>query len=398
MSRNNRDFTFPLLILMCLGHFCVDFMLGIWPVFKTMVGLDLAVAGLIAASCVIFSEGLQAYFGGLSDRGFQRRLLFIGISLSASATFFSYTESYAAFLIFFFGTCLGSSAFHPTAASIISSLQGKNPSTFMGIFTASGMLGLGVSQLIFAWTHQALGGHTPVLAIPSLVLATFTFFYIKGKMAPSKSAGPTHSFALFIRFLKIKGLRALYLSMLGNQIVLWSMVFLLPDFLKERGFAPWIALGGGHLFLMIGATLGPPLFGYLADRISTRSVIILSSLCTPLFFYLLLLPFQISEELLFSLLFLLGAVLGSVPPLIWAWGGRLVPQHRGVISAFLMGFVWIVSESLGLGLSGVIASLFSEAQAMSALACMGCIQLLCCFANFQIPKNSEKQKYLEIIV
>lgn len=398
MRRNNREFTFPLLLLLCLGHFAVDFMLGIWPVFKTMVGLDLAVAGLIAASCTVFAEGLQAYFGGLSDRGYQRRLLLLGISLASAATFYSYAASYAAFFLFFLATCLGSSAFHPTAASILSSFEGKNPSTLMGLFTASGMMGLGVSQIVFTWTHRTLGGHTPVLALPSLVLAIVTFIYLKGKMGQSKGRATTHSLSLFMRFLKIKGLRALYLSMLGNQIVLWSLVFLLPDFLKERQYAPWIQLGGGHLIMMVGATAGPPLFGYLADRLSTRIVIILSSFLTPLFFYLLLLPYQASEGLLFSLLFMLGATLGSVPPLIWAWGGRLVPQHRGVISAFLMGFVWIVSEAMGLGMSGVVASLFSEAPAMSALGCMGSIQLLCCFANFQIPKNSEKSIYQEIVV
>lgn len=399
MSKKPAQTVIPLLVLVCLGHFAVDFSLGIWPVYKTMAGLDFAIAGMIAASSVVLAEGLQAYFGGLSDKGYQRELLLLGIALSTLATCFSYAHSAFFFLFLFLGTCLGSSAFHPTAASILSGFEGKNASTIMGIFTAAGMMGLGVSQMIFAWTYATFDGHTSVLAIPSLVLAITVFFYFKGKTAPSKEAtSGHHSFALYFRFMKVKGLRALYFSMLGNQIVLWSLVFLLPDFLKERGFASWIVLGGGHLCLMVGATIGPPLFGYLADKISTRQVIILGSILTPVLFYMLLLPVQLTEGLLFSLLFSLGAILGSVPPLIWAWGGRLVPQHRGVISAFLMGFVWIVSEGLGLGLSGYLASLFTENPAATALACMGSMQLLCSFANLQIPRSSEEQMYHEIIV
>lgn len=138
---------------------------------------------------------------------------------------------------------------------------------------------------------------------------------------------------------------------------------------------------------MAGATIGPPLCGYLADRLSTRQVIVFSSLFTLLFFYLLLLPYTLSFELLFTLLFCLGSMMGSVPPLVWALGAEMVPQHRGVISAFLMGFVWIFSESIGLGFSGYFTTLFSENPVTYALACMGTVQLASCFANRQLPKT-----------
>ncbi|MCE5293643.1 MAG: hypothetical protein LLF94_03390, partial [Chlamydiales bacterium] len=194
-------------------------------------------------------------------------------------------------------------------------------------------------------------------------------------------------FSLYMKFLKVKELRAMYISMLGNQIVLWSLVFLLPDFLQERGYMPWVVFGGGHLFLMIGATIGPLFFGYIADRASSRMVILSTSLLTLISFYVLLMPYALPVEALFILLFMLGSMLGSVPPLIWALAGQMVPQHRGVISAFLMGFVWIFSESLGLGLSGYIATLFTENPATSALALMGSVQVISCFANKQLPKS-----------
>lgn len=375
--------TTSLILFVCLGHFFVDFMLGIWPVFKTMAGLDLAVAGLLAGSCVMVGEGLQAYFGSLSDRGYQRLMLVVGVVAATGAAFLSYFTSYLSFFLLFMCTCLGSAAFHPTAASVLSSLPITNRSSVMGCFTAFGMIGLGISQLVFSHTYDC----SNMLALPSVLLAVCLFFFLRGRLGPVAGKERKGTFSLYKKFLKIKELRALYLSMLGNQIILWSLVFLLPDFLQERGYDSWIVFGGGHFFLMAGATIGPPLCGYLADRLSTRQVIVFSSLFTLLFFYLLLLPYTLSFELLFTLLFCLGSMMGSVPPLVWALGAEMVPQHRGVISAFLMGFVWIFSESIGLGFSGYFTTLFSENPVTYALACMGTVQLASCFANRQLPKT-----------
>lgn len=365
----------------------VDFMLGIWPVFKTMSGLDLAMAGLLAAGCVVIGEGLQGYFGALSDRGYQRILLLCGISAATATCFLSYSTSYGVYFLLFLCTCLGSSAFHPTAASILGSLKLENRSTVMGLFTASGMMGLGISQILFSWTHATNNGSTAILALHSFFLALCAFWFFKGKTESQNTNKKGNTFSLYMQFLKVKELRALYLSLLGNQIVLWSLVFLLPDFLQEKGYEPWIVFGGGHLVLMLGATIGPLFFGYLADKVSTRQVIIATSLLTLACFYLLLMTETLSVQLLFGLLFTLGSMLGSVSPLIWALGGQMVPQHRGAISAFLMGFVWIFSESLGLGLSGYVATLFTDAQATYALASMGAVQCISCFANTQLPKN-----------
>lgn len=389
-TKNITDYSLRLLVFICLGHFCVDFMLGIWPVFKTMAGLDIAMAGLLAGSCVVFGEGLQCFFGSLSDRGYERALLFWGIIISGCAALFSYSDSYVAFLLLFLGTCLGSAAFHPTAASLLASLEGSKRSTVMGFFTASGMMGLGISQMLFSWTYESFDGSTAILCLPSILLSVAIVAIFRGNPEPRLAKEKKESLHLFMRFLKVKALRALYFSMLGNQIVLWSLVFLLPDFLKERAYPSWIVYGAGHLALMLGATVGPPILGHFADKSSSRQVIVFASFMTLFLFYLFLLPIEITNNLLFCALFFLGVMMGSVPPLIWALGGQLVPQHRGTISAFLMGFVWIFSEGIGLGLSGYFASLFTTDCAAWALALMGSIQVLSFAASMQIPKNTEE--------
>src|SRR5262245_61254312 len=78
----------------CLGHFCVDFMIGVWPVFKTMMQLDLAKAGLLASLCALIGETFQSVSGTLSDRGYQKMLIMCGVALAAVSALFSYTSSY----------------------------------------------------------------------------------------------------------------------------------------------------------------------------------------------------------------------------------------------------------------------------------------------------------------
>nr|MBA2728798.1 hypothetical protein [Parachlamydiaceae bacterium] len=74
ITRRNQYLT---LAALWVGHFSVDFMLGIWSVYKTIAGLDLALCGLIVGLCAFIGEGLQAYFGTLSDRGYRTQLIVI---------------------------------------------------------------------------------------------------------------------------------------------------------------------------------------------------------------------------------------------------------------------------------------------------------------------------------
>ncbi|MBS0654581.1 MAG: MFS transporter [Verrucomicrobia bacterium] len=367
-------------------------MIGIWPVFKTLAGLDLASAGLLAASCVLIGEALQGLFGSLGDRGYHKYLLMVGVALTTSSAIFGHCSSYTAFFFLFLATCIGSAAFHPTASSILGQISSERGGSIMGFFTAAGMLGIGVSQMLFSWIYTAFDGSTAILAVPSLVLVLFVYLFLH--VQPKREENSEHHglfpFALFLQFLKIKILRLLYFIMVGNQIVIWTLAFLLPDFLLTRGYPSWIVYGGGHLFLMAGAAICPPIIGYLADRNSVRGVIATLSLGTTIFLYVLLASGIWHPAVLFPLLFALGGSLNSVSPLVWSLGNQLVPKNRGMVSAFLMGFVWLISESIGLGLGGVLASSFGEDGPAQALACMGVSLLLTFILARKLPKTIDK--------
>ena len=389
VSSSAKSLFFAVLFYACAGHFAIDFALGIWPVFKTMAHLDVAFAGIIAGISVIIGEGMQGYFGSLADKGYQKQMLVLGIFLGVFATLYSYFDSYLPLAILFLGTCLGSSAFHPTAASMLGSLSHKNKSIVMAIFTTSGMLGMGVSQLIFSWTHTVLDGQTAILGIPFLILALFVF-KSRYKQPPVKTEQHHFSIQFIKKFFSKAPLKSLYFCMLANQTVLWSLVFLLPDFLQAREYDGYIIYGGGHLFLMLGAAVAPPILGFVADKNSARTVIIALMAMTFVSFYALLVLVVLPDVLLFSLLFFLGACLGSIPPLCWSLGSVFVPSARGLVSAFLMGFVWIVSEGCGILTSGVLSSLFTDDAPAKALSIMGAILILGMYYSLKLPSDESQ--------
>lgn len=379
--------TIRILFFCCLGHFAVDFMVGIWPVYKTIARVDLLIAGIIAGSSAFLSEGFQFLFGHLADRGFQRILLAISLILASLSTLFPCVESTWSFYFLYLGTCLGSASFHPTASSLLGGLPLTNKHAIMGLFSAFGMCGLGISHMLFSWANITFQGGTYLLAIPVIILSFLALLSIRGEITTRQNE---HSFSLkpIIRCFQNTTLRALFIALVGNQMVFWSLVFLLPDFLLSRGFDPWIVFGGGHLSLMAGAALAPPLFGYIADKTSTKLVLGTISAAALAIFYFLLIPQETTPVALLIHLFLLGAFLASFSPIVWSIGNQLEPNNRGTVSAFLMGFVWMISESIGVGASGVLAGFFETDGPVKSLACMGLASLITLFYVFMVPKSS----------
>ena len=99
------------LLLLWIGHFLVDFMIGVFSVYKTMVGLDLAMAGMIAFLGALIGEGSQALFGSLSDRGRRGPLVALGLVLTCGSVMMAYTQNYLFIFPLILLTYLGSASF-----------------------------------------------------------------------------------------------------------------------------------------------------------------------------------------------------------------------------------------------------------------------------------------------
>lgn len=381
-----------------LAHFFIDVMIGFWPVYKTIAGLDLAIAGLISAACALFGEGMQVIFGPLCDRGYRKHLVFLGLGAAVASTFLAYTTDYGFLFLLFLITCFGSGAFHPAAISWVGSLTANRKGVFITFFAMGGAVGMACSQLIFSTIFFDLYGHTIILAFPVIALALF--FALKELKAPPQVEivkDKPSSVAIFKSFFKRQDLRMLYFSQICSQTLLWSFLFLLPDILTSRGYNTWVSLGGGHMLFVFGGALMMVPAGSLADRFSSRTVLLVSMALSAILTYIFVFNPTLPAGMVLTLLFLIGAALGAINPVAIAFGTRLAPHHPGMISAFLMGLVWCVSEGLGQAGGGILTKFFTEDAAAKALAVLGLFYFIGIAVMLRLPKAIPTPQQHEII-
>lgn len=386
---------FLILALLWIGHFSVDFMLGIWSVYKTVSAIDLGIAGLMAATCALAGEGGQIIFGALADRGGRKRLIAIGILLTGASAFLSSTESYFFSFFLLLLTCIGSGAFHPSAVSLVGSLTSTRKSLYISIFASGGSLGMALSQTVFFQIHRELQGNTILLFLPHLFLVILLFlcgYMQKEKVISEGSKRAGFALSLFGQYFKNRALRMLYIVQVCNQTICWATIFLLPDVLSSRGYDEKISFGGGHMAFILGGALAMIPSGYLADHLSERKIILIATgLGVCFYFAFLSLPFLPNVELLI-LLFLTGASLGIVQPIAVALGNELGKENPGLVSAFTMGMVWCVSETIGLGSSGFLTKIFSDDAPAKALMLLGALFPFLFYAAKELTSEPSLEK------
>ena len=386
------------MIIIWFTHFFVDMLIGFLAVYKTMAYLDLAIAGLIAGFCPFIGEGMQYFFGYFGDKGFRKICLLFGLMATVANAFLGYTHSYLLLFILYFLTCIGSGAFHPTACAIVSSLTEKKKGLYITFFASGGALGLGFSQIIFSSWYYYSQRTIALLAIPSiLMILLLLFFNLAGyNTTPKKNTGK-FSFLTIKKLFSFPELRILYIAQVCNQAVFWAVVFLLPDVLSSKGYEPWLSFGFGHLMYILGGALMMIPGGYLSEKFSARSVLLFSTIAGIIFFYLFLLSPVLSTPLLSAFLLIVGAALGVANPVSIAFGNRLMPKHPGMVSAFLMGMVWCISEFIGPGLGGFFTTFFVEDAPTKALAMIGSLFIISLRFIIMLPKGESKEIDLEYV-
>lgn len=382
------------LIFLSLAHFLVDFMIGIWAIYKTLAHLDLFMAGIISGAGAFLGEGMQIFFGPLSDKGWRKQLICAGVLIAASSLFLGYFTNYWMFLILYVATCLGSGAFHPSAVSLAGALTSHRKAFMITIFAAGGAFGLACSQMVFTYLHTWFNDSIGLLMIPTILLTLGLIFFGLKDSQYFTPLYPSHNInlkALFAMF-KQRNLRLLYIAQVSNQTIFWATIFFLPDTLMCKGYDTWLCYGGGHLFFILGGAFMMIPSGYLSDRFSPKFILVFATFGAMVAFYMFLL-FPVMNNLLFiSLIFTLGAFLSTINPVIIAYGNILVPESPGMVSAFLMGMAWCISEGIGQSGGGFIANFFEEHAPVYALCILGIFYAVGIFATLLLP-NAKKEVF-----
>ncbi|MRR14904.1 MAG: MFS transporter [Deltaproteobacteria bacterium] len=345
-------------VAVVVAHIMVDFMgMSVWPVYKTLAGLDVAKAGWIATVIAMSGTALQPLFGSIADRFGPRRVILAGALLTSLAmllgpladyqallnrwlpTLFGFSGFYLAVFVILAAGRLGQDMFHPAGAGLAGGFSARRGAMFLAIFIAVGSIGFGASQIVFRTAYNHLGHHTEILLIPMAVL--WGFVWIKCRPEEALSARRVSVIAS-LRSLRpvARQILALFLILAISSGVLSGLFFLMPEFAHEKGYPAWIGQGGAFGLIVLGSTLFMVPMGHLADRIGRRRTLIAMTILSVVSYHALI-RLTLPVPVFVGLCILGGAFLGTVNPLGVAFGQRIAPRENvSIVSAILMGWAW----------------------------------------------------------
>jgi len=356
------------LLILCFTHFIVDFFTGIWPIYKTICGIDIAKAGLVAGMSGFIGESLQIVFGYFSDKGLRKYILLFGLLISSSILWVTYAEGLIAYFLILLFLNIGSGSFHPAAVGYAGSLTVSHKAKSILLFAAAGLSGLACSQLVFTKLISARKTYSLFLLLPALAIGIWVLCH----SFPQENTSKTFSLRQLLSHFKEnkKTLVLLYFAQLFSYALSLSIVFLLPDILAIKTTHSWLKMGGGHFCFILGAALSLPFIGHLCDKLGQKIMILYALSSSLLLFYLLTFTPYLGAVEGTLLLFFLGASLVSVNSMIVSWGHKVAPGSPSSISALLMGLAWCFSY-LGPIISGALYKNFSSRPEIYTLSTLG---------------------------
>jgi len=392
-------------VAVVIAHVMVDFMgMSVWPVYKTLAGLDVATAGWIATVIAMSGTALQPLFGSIADRFGPRRVILLGALLTSFAMFlgpladyqealdralptaFGLSGFYLVVFIILAAGRLGQDMFHPAGAGLAGSFSARRGTMFLAVFIAVGSIGFGLSQIGFRTAYAYFGHHTEVLLIPAAILWIVVFVNCR----PMEALNSRRiSVIASLRALRpVAGpILALFVILAISSGVMSGLFFLMPEFASEKGYPAWLGQGGAFGLIIFGATIFMVPMGHLADRIGRRRTLIAMTILSVVSYHAIVrltLPVPV-----FMLLCIAGgAFLGTVNPLGVAAGQRIAPRENvSIVSAILMGWAWC--------LGGTVPSIAGELykylgnNAAQTLMLIGLANVVMVFAAFLLPKVTD---------
>ena len=392
-------------VAVAVAHIMVDFMgMSVWPVYKTLAGLDVAKAGWIATIIAMSSTALQPLFGSIADRFGPRRVILLGALLTSFALLLGPLADYQAtldsglpalfglsgfylvvFVILAAGR-LGQDMFHPAGAGLAGSFSARRGSMFLALFIAVGSIGFGLSQIGFRTAYNNLGHHTEILFLPAAIL--WAFVWLRCRPAEVLHSKKISFIASFQALRPVAGpILSLFLILAISSGVLSGLFFLMPEFAHEKGYPAWIGQGGAFGLIIFGATLFMVPMGHLADRIGRRRTLIAMTILSVVSYHALVrLTLPVPAFMLLCIVG--GAFLGTVNPLGVAFGQRIAPRENvSIVSAILMGWAWC----LGGTVPSIVGELYHRLgnNASQALMLLGFANVVMVLLGFLLPKVAD---------
>jgi FSR family fosmidomycin resistance protein-like MFS transporter len=355
------------LFLIALGHLsielCSQFLPVLYPVLIATLGLGYAQVGVIALVAGVGTSLAQPLFGYLSDLWGPHWFSALGIAwVGLIMGLVGWAGSYALTVLVVGLGVLGSAAFHPAGASIVSTAAGSRRGTATSVFSVGGSVGTALSPLWMAFGLERWGLRGTLVLAPVALLVSAVLYHVVGRGARSlreesqrpRSASPRERFP-------------------GMALIIVSVMFLAWFQHTFRSYLPiWIEgqadtlLGAGKMLsvYLAAAGVGSLSGGVLSDRIGRWQLL---ALCLGLLGPAQLLFLSASGPLQVLLIATIGLLTGATFPAGIVMAQEALPNAVGIASGLVMGLGWLPG-GLGASLTGLIADRYSLATGLRLLA------------------------------
>ncbi|HEX7485564.1 MAG TPA: MFS transporter [Vicinamibacterales bacterium] len=339
------------------------------PLFILRLGLSLTAAGTIAAAIQIAGSIAQLVFGPLADRWRPKVLAVAGpivaVSVMSLAGLATSPLMLGAILVV---GCLGSAAFHPTAAAIVNRVGGARRGTAMSVHVTGGAMGNAIAPMLFAPYAQYFGlSWTPLLAIPALVLLVGIL-----RRIPDVRLSHGHVPSGFSALRPYaRPLALLWAAVVLRTVVALGYSTFLPVLMTKRGMSvteAGLAVGAYLVAGSFGGLAGGP----FADRFGPRRVIAATlALSVPL----LLAALVLTGPAALVALTAGGFFLGSTLPANITYAHAIAPVATGTVSSLMLGVAWGVG-GLAVPLVGMAGDSVGLQPALLSLAVLPAVAAL----------------------
>lgn len=335
------------------GHFLVEwyaaFLPPLVPIFRTRLGFSLGAAAALGASLPIVSGLVQTIFGLLCDRMRHANVLVVTSSILAavSLALLPFAHSFGWLLLIFTAIALSLAMFHPQGAAGTSQLSSTNKGRFMSVFNFGGSMGSFVGSLTVIPLLGLL--HLErfwILAIPGIALASFQVFALPRQEDPEVAAKNGNG-SRMSDSPAFKGYLMLVANAMLTAMIFNGVTILLPLLFQELGFQP----GKAGIYLAIGSLVGAVanvIGAELSDHIGRRTINITGATGTAVTLLMFVLTGSTSIVWFAAMSFFCCFTLSS--NIVFAH--ELVTNHRGLVSASIMGLSW--------GVGGVVVILLGQ--------------------------------------
>jgi len=329
------------------GHFLVEwyaaFLAPLVPVFRTRLGFSLAAAAALGASVPIVSGLVQTIFGLLSDCMRHANALVVASSILAavSLALLPFAHSFGWLLLIFTAIALSLAMFHPQAAAGTSQLSSTNKGRFMSVFNFGGSMGSFVGSLTVIPLLGLL--HLErfwILAIPGIALALFQVFALPRQEDPMASARNGNR-GRMTDSPAFKGYLMLVANSTLSAMIYNGVTILLPLLFQELGFLP----GKAGVYLAVGSLVGAianVIGAELSDHIGRRTINLIGATGVAVTLLMFVLTGSTSIIWFPAMCFFSCFTLSS--NIVFAH--ELVTNHRGLVSASIMGLSWGIGGSV----------------------------------------------------